>query len=128
MLSRRIARPCAPSEHQPGPPGCSRKPPAAEAAPGPALGAQLSPPHLRAHPQSRRRWSWASARLPLAREQRRRSAQTERKRGWVRAYHARTWRPEHARGRGATIVGTSGDFVIVVIGRPRGASEGMAKF
>ena len=46
----------------------------------------------------------------------RRSAYCKRKRRWVRAHHGGARRREHVRGRGAAIVGTSGDL-------PSAASE-----
>ena len=50
----------------------------------------------------------------------RRSAYCKRKRRWVRAHHGGARRREHVRGRGAAIVGTSGDL-------PSAASEKGAK-
>ena len=40
----------------------------------------------------------------------RNGAYCKRKRRWVRAHHGGARRREHARGRGAAIVGTSGDL------------------
>jgi len=60
----------------------------------------------------------------------RRSAYCKRKRRWVRAHHGGARRREHVRGRGAAIVGTSGDLPSAAsekapekVPKPRGNSE-----
>ena len=52
----------------------------------------------------------------MALELLRHGAYCKRKRRWVRAHHGGARRREHVRGRGAAIVGTSGDL-------PSAASE-----
>ena len=56
----------------------------------------------------------------MALELLRHGAYSKRKRRWVRAHHGGARRREHVRGRGAAIVGTSGDL-------PSAASEKVHK-
>ena len=55
----------------------------------------------------------------LALELLRHGAYCKRKRRLVRAHHGGAWRREHVRGRGATIVGTSGErrFAVGGVGK-----------
>ena len=69
----------------------------------------------------------------MALELLRHGAYCKRKRRWVRAHHGGVRRREHVRGRGAAIVGTSGDLPSAAdekaqekVPKPRGNSAACA--